>query len=100
MDGKRDLIKKMALERIVILFDNAERVVKSDGALSKKYVAVLRKISSHYKVTIPKKLRDHICSRCGIILVPGLNCQVRVVSAHRYVAYKCNSCGRESHIHY
>jgi len=100
MDGKRELVGKIALERIGILFDKAENMIKEDELLSKKYVVTLRKISSHYKVTIPKKLKDRICTRCNLVLVPGLNCKVRVVSSHKYVAYRCNSCGREAHVHY
>jgi len=100
MDGKRDLVKKIALERIEILFDNAEKTLKEDRPRSKKYVTTLRKISSHYKVTIPKKLKDRICTNCDVVLVPGFNCKVRVVSSHKYVAYMCDSCSREVHIHY
>ncbi len=100
MDGKKDLIKSIALERIEILFDSAERISDQNADLSKKYVSTLRKISSHYKVTIPKKMRDRICTNCDLVLVPGLNCTVRMVSSHRYMAYKCKNCGKESHIHY
>ncbi len=100
MDGKKDVVKKIALERIGILFDNAEITTEADLALSKRYVATLRKISSHYKVTIPKRMKDRICTSCNVVLVPGLNCKIRIVSSHRYVAYKCNGCGKEAHVHY
>ncbi len=100
MYNKKDIVKKIALERIGILFDKAEITADADRARSKRYVSSLRKISSHYKVTIPKRMRDRICTKCEVVLVPGLNCSIRVVSSHRYVAYKCSACGGEAHVHY
>jgi len=100
MDDKKDLVKKIAIERIAILFDNAEVNADVNVGLSKRYIITLRKISSHYKVTIPRRMKDRICTNCNAVLMPGLNCKIRVVSSHRYVAYKCNSCGREAHVHY
>jgi ribonuclease P protein subunit RPR2 len=100
MDGKRDLVRKIALERIELLFGDAEIALNDDESLSKRYVKTMRKISSHYKVTIPKRMKDRICTNCDLVLMPGLNCRVRVVSSHRYVAYKCNGCGKEAHVHY
>ncbi len=100
LDNRKELVKKIASERIDILFGLAEGSLKENGALSKRYVSELRKISTHYKVRIPKKLRNSICTRCNVVLSPGFNATVRIVSSRRYVAYKCNSCGKEIHVRY
>jgi ribonuclease P protein subunit RPR2 len=99
-ENRKALVKKIAEERIGILFEMAEGSLKGNAALSKRYVTSLRKISSHYKVKVPKKIRNAICTRCNVVLSPGFNSTVRVVSSHRYIAYKCNGCGKEIHIRY
>lgn len=94
------LVRQIAEERISILYGLAEQKIVTAPELSHRYVSTLRKISSHYKISIPKKLRNTICTHCSVIMSPGINAQVRIVSSKGYIAYKCNSCGREKHIHY
>lgn len=98
MEGKKALVKKIALERINVLFDNAEKRAGSD--LSVKYVKTLRRMSAHYKVSIPKKMKDRICTHCNLVLVPGQNAKVRIASSHKYIVYICDKCGNEKHIYY
>lgn len=96
----RSVVEEIAKERIAVLFGLAQKTASERPEFSHKYVKTLRQISSHYKVQIPKKMRAQICTNCSIILAPGINATVRVVSSKRYVAYKCNRCGRERHIPY
>ncbi len=100
MPDKRDLIRTIAAERIDLLFGLAEKTVGSNEPLSKRYVKELLRIGAHYKVSVRKNLKRLICTRCNLVLVPGYNCLVRVVSSRGYVAYKCSSCGREVHVPY
>jgi ribonuclease P protein subunit RPR2 len=97
------LVKRIALCRIKTLFELAGRKMLNDTEtsrkLAKRYIDIARKISTHYKVKIPRELKYKICKKCGSLLVPGVNCRVRVASAHGYVAYVCD-CGGETHIHY
>jgi ribonuclease P protein subunit RPR2 len=97
------LVGKIALERIMILLDLAEArtLEKSDVSkkLARRYTHLAMEISSHYKISIPKELKHRVCIRCGNFLVPGMNCTVRVVSSHGYVAYACE-CGKERHVFY
>ncbi|MFI5412319.1 MAG: ribonuclease P protein component 4 [Candidatus Micrarchaeales archaeon] len=99
-ENKKTLVKKIASERIEILFGLADSTIKNDPELSGRYVRSLRKIISHYKVKAPKKINNSICTRCNILLSPGLTSTVRVVSSKRYIAYKCNKCGKEIHVRY
>ncbi|MDE1857115.1 MAG: ribonuclease P [Candidatus Micrarchaeota archaeon] len=98
--SKRPLVKQIAEERIVTLFGLAEKAAPEDRKLSSKYVKYLRRIAAHYKVGMPKGIRDRICTRCNLVLVPGITSTVRIASSKGYVAYKCDSCGSERHIHY
>ena len=97
------LVKRIAKCRIGILFGLAEEKTLKDTEasrrLARRYISIARTISAHYKVKIPRELKYRICKKCGSFLVPGINCRVRVASAHGYVAYVCE-CGGETHIHY
>ncbi len=66
----------------------------------RKYVKLMLKISTHYRVKMPDKIKESICKNCQSVLVPGLNAKVRLVSSHGYVAYSCNGCGFERHTFY
>jgi len=89
-------IKKIALERIEILFEEAKKIIKEDKELSRKYVERLLLIAKHYKVRLPKEIKNYICKKCKSVLIPGYNATVRVT--HKgYVVIKCE-CGEEKHI--
>ncbi len=99
-EDRRELAQKIAAERIGILFGLAERKAGSDSALSHRYVLMLKRIAAHYKVGLPKNIRNGICAKCNHVLVPGLNSTVRVVSSKGYMAYRCAGCGAEKHVFY
>lgn len=94
------LVKEIAKERIARLLSLAEEMAKNGDELSKRlekrYVGLARRISEHYKVKIPKELKQRICKKCNNFLVPGVNCTVRL-SSSGYLVYKCE-CGNENHI--
>ena len=100
MESKRALINAIAEERIGRLFHLAENSVGSDDKLARSYVALLERISSHYKVGIPRSIRSRICKRCMMALVPGANCSVVLASSKKYIVYKCRMCGGERHVYY
>ncbi len=97
------LVGKIASQRIVVLLSLAEmRTLQKNTEstrLARRYVSLARKISSRYKVGIPKELKYRICRDCGNFLVPGVNCRVRLASSHGYLAYLCE-CGAERHVIY
>ncbi len=93
---------QIALERINRLLRLAsDMLIKNEAGedsarLSKRYVGMARKIGSHYKVGIPSSLKRVFCRKCNTVLVPGLNCRVRI-SSTGYAVYKCG-CGADTHI--
>ena len=72
---------------------------KSSRKLARRYVHIMKRISSHYKVALPKKIKDRICRKCDNTLVPGINCTVRISAHNKYIVYRCE-CGNENHIFY
>lgn len=98
--NKKNLVNEIAGERIRILFSLAADAMAIDRDLAKKYVKSMRYISSHYKVQLPKKIKNGICRHCDEVLVPGINATTRIASSKGYIVTKCNKCGKEVHVHY
>jgi len=88
--SKRKDIKKIAKQRIRILFEQAEKVFKKDPKLADRYVAIARRIAMKARVRIPKELKRRFCKHCYAYLVPGVNCRVRLVG--QKVVYYCFKC--------
>ncbi len=100
MEGKKSIISGIAKERIEILFDLAEKTAPKDSGLSSRYVSIMERISTHYRVGLPPEIKNRICKKCSLVLVPGLNCNVIIGSSKGFVIYKCVKCGSEHHIWY
>lgn len=85
--------KKIARERIEILFDQAEETFPEHPERANRYVELARKIAMHYRVRIPKKFKRKFCDECHSYLKPGVNCEVEVNSEQRTVDWTCEECG-------
>ncbi len=90
MKNNKQLFKKIASERVLILFNQAELKFHEDFSLSDRYVTLARKIAMKYKVKIPRELKRRFCKNCFKYLVPGNNCRVRLCQGK--VVYTCLSC--------
>ena len=82
--------KQIAKERIIRLFEQAEQMFKQDPKYSNRYVELAIKISTKYKVRIPRELKRRICKKCKSYLVPNRNCVVRLLN--KTVHYFCKIC--------
>lgn len=85
--------KRIAQERIEVLFNRAEFFQPEDPELADRCVELARRISMRQRVRIPRKLRRRYCRRCHAYLVPGVNMRVRVHRGH--VIVTCNRCGNQ-----
>jgi len=93
MRRKPEAWKKIAKERIRILFDLAEEVIEKHPERSKRYVELARKIGMRYNVRIPKDLKRKFCKKCLSYLKPGVNCRVRTSEGKQAVIITCLECG-------
>ncbi|MGC8567860.1 MAG: ribonuclease P protein component 4 [Candidatus Micrarchaeia archaeon] len=100
MKNKKIVINNIAKERIETLFKLAIEELGKDDSLSKRYIHIMKRISEHYKVSLPKEIKNNVCKKCGMPLLPGYNANVRIASNKHYIVYKCRECGNERHIHY
>lgn len=102
MIKNQKLLNNIAQGRIRSLVSLAKaRTLKLGGsdALSKRYVKMAREIISHYKIPAGREMKSEVCDACSSVLIPGVNCSVRLVSPYGYVAYRC-VCGEEKHVMY
>jgi len=84
--------RRIALERIEVLFKEADKAFKHNPELSNRYVQLARRIAMKYKVRIRPVLKRRFCKHCYNYLKPGVNCRVRL--GEKQVVYYCFGCGR------
>lgn len=85
--------RRIARERIAILFTRARECFPSDPSLSDRYVSLARKISMKQRVRLERKFRRQFCHHCKRFLVPGVNMRVRVTRGR--VVITCLSCKKQ-----
>lgn len=86
---KSDRIRQIANDRIIELFRQAE-IRKKTPEYSGRYIGLALKISTKYKVKIPKELKRRFCKTCHAYFVFGENCRVRLNS--KKIVYYCMEC--------
>lgn len=90
----RRAAKQIAQERIEILLDQAMKTIHEDSAFAQRYVEIARKIGMRHKVRIPRRRKLFLCRRCKKLIIPGLNCRVRIQQRREpHVAITCMECG-------
>ncbi|RQD82362.1 MAG: ribonuclease P [Methanocalculus sp. MSAO_Arc2] len=82
--------KKIARERIGILVHIAEEWVHLDIALSRRCIALARRIAMKHRLRIPKRYRRQYCRKCHVFLVPGYTSRIRI--QHGKVIVTCLAC--------
>jgi ribonuclease P protein subunit RPR2 len=82
--------KKIARERMDLLFIKAREVHSQDRELARRYVTLARRIGMRHNVRLTKKDKLDACKNCNSILVPGITCRVRTHAAR--VVITCLEC--------
>ncbi len=94
MRRQRNENKRIARERIHILFNLAENMYSEDPSLAQRYVMLARKIGMRYKVGLPREHRWKVCHNCKGYLFPGGTCRVRFQSKREpHIVVTCLQCG-------
>lgn len=87
---EKKIEKKIAKERIEILFKLMEDMKGENYDLARKYVELARKIAMKYRVKIPKEYKLKFCKKC---LYPYKEGKFRVRIAKSRVIITCLNCG-------
>jgi ribonuclease P protein subunit RPR2 len=91
--------KKIAKQRIQILFQKAKNVYPNNTQLSSRYVATARKVAMAAKIPLPRVYKRQVCKSCHGLLVQGENCRVRIRQEREpHVVVTCLSCGCKTRI--
>lgn len=90
---RKRFAKRIAEERIKILFNLAFKVLKENPERSRRYIELLRKIAlkTNYRL---KKLKRKFCKVCNTPLLPGLTARVRLSKKHKTINVTCLFCGK------
>ena len=88
----------IALERMEILFNLAEKEFSKHPERSNRYVKLTRSISTRYNITLPHYWRGRFCKNCNKFLKPGANLRVRL--SGDYISRKCLECGHTTRVLY
>ena len=90
----KPVVKKIALERMEILIDNALSNAKTNPKLAQRQALLAKKISMRHKVKMPYELRMVFCKKCKSFIAPGINSKIRVGrSTIKSIRITCNFCG-------
>ena len=84
----------IARERIVILFNLAEKEFKKHPERSRRYIQLARKIGLRYNIRLSTKLKRKFCKNCDNLLILGKTEQRRIDSKSKNVVRKCLKCGK------
>lgn len=86
--------KKIASERIDILFNLARGTSSEDPVLAQRYVDIALRIAMRCRVRIPREYRMQVCKKCHGFLIPGETCRVRIRQRREpHIAITCLRCG-------
>lgn len=86
--------RRIARERVEILFTLAERVFPYDPELANRYVEIALAVQQKARIKLPRKWKRRYCRRCHSFLVPGRNARVRLRDKpYPHIVIKCLSCG-------
>ncbi len=87
-------VKKIAMERMQILIDNAISNARTNPELSQRQASLARRISTRHKIRMPYHLRIVFCKKCKSFIAPGVNSRIRLGRASsKSIRISCNLCG-------
>ena len=86
--------RKIARERIEVLFEQARLEFYPYPERSNRYVEIARRIAMRQRIRIDQNLRRQYCHHCYSFLVPGRNMRVRIHGGN--VVVTCHSCNNKT----
>jgi ribonuclease P protein subunit RPR2 len=86
--------KKIAMERMEILIENAISNARKNPELSQRQASIARRISTRHKIRMPYNLRMVFCKKCKSFIAPGINSRIRLGrTSVKSIRISCNLCG-------
>lgn len=92
---KQSEAKRLARTRIEILWEQALEIAKTDRDGARRRMQVAARIAQRARIKVPKDIKRKICRQCGILLIPGENCRVRMRNNRaKHLTVTCIACGQ------
>ncbi len=88
--GKKEEIRKIAIERIYRLFELAEEEFSKHPERSKRYVELALKIAKRNNAKMPHELKKNYCKKCHAFLKTE-NAEFKTLNGLMEIT--CNECG-------
>ncbi|MHA2034182.1 MAG: ribonuclease P [Candidatus Thorarchaeota archaeon] len=86
--------RRIAKERVNRLWELALETSVHDPERTRRYVEIARRVSRRVRERLPRRIARRVCRGCGTILLPGVNCRVRVRNNRQtHVTVTCLRCG-------
>jgi ribonuclease P protein subunit RPR2 len=86
--------KRLARARIKLLWKQASEITKTDPEGAQQRMQVAFRVAQKVRIKVPQDIKRKICRRCGIVLVPGENCRVRIRNNRsKHLTVTCIACG-------
>lgn len=86
--------RKIAMERMHILIENAITNARTNPELSQRQASIARRISTRHKIRLPYNLRMVFCKKCKSFIAPGVNSRIRLGrTSVKSIRISCNLCG-------
>ena len=90
----KSAIRKIALERMELLIENAVFNARKNPKLSQRQALLAKRISTRKKIQMPYHLRMFFCKKCKSFISPGLNSRFRLGRSNlKSIRISCNLCG-------
>jgi len=87
-------VRQVALRRINVLFQLAKEVIHTNPRLAERYIEIARRIAMRARLHLPNDLRHLVCRHCKSLILPGVNCRVRIQPRREtHVVITCLICG-------
>ncbi|MFX1279754.1 MAG: ribonuclease P protein component 4 [Promethearchaeota archaeon] len=91
----KSIIKKIAYNRMIFLFQRADEIFNSNNILANRYIYLARRYAQRAKIKIPDRWKKRICRKCKKFLYPGVNYRVRLHSHKKrgsHISLTCFEC--------
>lgn len=96
---KSTSVKQIAMQRIEVLFRQADQVCRTNPKLAAVYVQSARKVAMSARFPLPAEFKRRVCKNCSALLVQGVSCRVRIQQKREpHVVVTCLNCGSQSRI--
>jgi len=97
MRRNKNLERRIADERIMLLMKMAEKVAVSNPDRARRYVTLARRIAMKYRRKMPEEYRRRFCRKCFSFFTTA-NCRIRIRKG--IISILCLNCGWKRRIPY